>query len=341
MSKHATIDEIASACGVSSMTVSRVLRQTGRVNEETRKKVLVAAEKLHYLRSTAQGRPRSLPSQPSPVAQIIIGSLEEMPPLYHLRLLVAVERQFSRKGFDCLVHFTDGEYAPFARMLESIRRTSGEVVVAIGNYPDDHLRSLACVHPGLILLDSEAPGTLGNQCRSISFDNARAAALAVRHLARDAKRRKILLLTGPRAYPFAREIEAGYCAALQENGLTFRPELLVRCDFSQNDAARQLEQALDRGVSFDAVFTNDEMAAAVYRVLVAHGFSIPDDISVCGCDNIPSGEQLHPELTTVSLPFDQLAEQAAELAVSDVLCRPYSLRLMPELVVRHSTVRAE
>ncbi|MBQ6474421.1 MAG: LacI family DNA-binding transcriptional regulator [Victivallales bacterium] len=339
MSKHATIDEIAIACGVSSMTVSRVLRHTGRVNEETRKKVLTAAEKLQYLPSTNQGRPRNQPSQPSPVAQIIIGSLEDMPPLYHLRLLVAVERQFSRKGFDCLVHFTDGEYAAFSRMLESIRRTVGEVVVAIGNFPNEHLCSLACVQPGLILLDSEAPGTLGNHCRSISFDNTRAAALAVRHLAQDAGRRDILLLTGPRTYPFAREMEAGYCAALEENGLAYRPELLVRCDFSQNDAAWQLEQVLDQGVAFDAVFTNDEMAAAVYRVLAAHGLLIPNDISVCGCDNIPSGEQLHPELTTVSLPFDQLAEQAAELAVSDVLCRPYSLRLMPELLVRHSTVK--
>ena len=52
-----SISDIAARCGVSAMTVSRVMRQSSAVSRKTRERVLAAAEELGYLKGSRLGRP--------------------------------------------------------------------------------------------------------------------------------------------------------------------------------------------------------------------------------------------------------------------------------------------
>ena len=52
-----TIASIAQECGVSTMTVSRALRNGSMVKKDTRKRIVVTAELLGYIRSPRMGRP--------------------------------------------------------------------------------------------------------------------------------------------------------------------------------------------------------------------------------------------------------------------------------------------
>ena len=108
---------------------------------------------------------------------------------------------------------------------------------------------------------------------------------------------------------------------------------IVKAQVSAASAAKALREFVRGGIPFDAVFTNDEMATGVYRVLQENRIAIPESVSVCGCDDLPVGKQLFPELTSISLDCETLARHAAEY-ISDGsrrLCNAVHMELAPVL----------
>ena len=99
-----------------------------------------------------------------------------------------------------------------------------------------------------------------------------------------------------------------------------------------------MEEFLRRRISFDAVFSNDEMAMGVYRVLLSRRIAIPEAVAVAGCDNLPLGQMLYPSLSTVDLDYGKLAEAAIQFILRDertfVPCRTL---IETRLVPREST----
>ena len=70
-----TLRDVSEACGVSEMTVSRVLRNRGDVSEATRNRVLASAKELGYVPNQIAG---SLASQRVNLVAVIIPSLSNM-----------------------------------------------------------------------------------------------------------------------------------------------------------------------------------------------------------------------------------------------------------------------
>ena len=103
-----------------------------------------------------------------------------------------------------------------------------------------------------------------------------------------------------------------------------------------------VRQAVDSGLEFDAVFTNDETAIGVLRALHETGRSVPEDVAVAGCDGLAIGLQTTPSLTTVIMDLECMGRMAVERVFSrdDDAAPRYHVRLLPELVVRESTTPA-
>ena len=82
------------------------------------------------------------------------------------------------------------------------------------------------------------------------------------------------------------------------------------------------------------------MATGVYRVLQENRIRIPEDVSVCGCDDLPVGKQLYPELTSISLDYAELAASAADYLQNkgSALTVPVHVKLPPRLQKRKSTI---
>jgi LacI family transcriptional regulator len=80
-------------------------------------------------------------------------------------------------------------------------------------------------------------------------------------------------------------------------------------------AAREL---LDSGVEFDAIVCmNDRIAVSVYRALREAHIRIPEDVSVVSFDDAEFAQYLDPPLTTLALPFHDMAELAVQLVTTD------------------------
>ncbi len=328
---------LARACGVSSMTVSRALRMPGAPGP-TQRRIRAVAERMGYQVNGRMGRPRRAAAAAPPPVEIIIGTAIGGGNLYHARLVVAIERALSRQGRDCLIRTCDAAYDRFLAVCEAVRRTRPDRMIILGYVPLDRLRSLVNLAPRPLLVDQSGNGHLAGDYDSIGFDNAAAVRLAVGHLL-ERGRRRILLLTGPADHYFSIDIERGYRDLLGARGLPVEASLIRAADFTAEGARRAVGELLADGLSFDAVFTNDEMAVGVLRALHEAGVAVPGRVAVAGCDGLPVGEHTIPTLTTVALNAQQLGRMAVEhLLARDGDARPACrILLVPRLVVRESS----
>ncbi len=336
-SQHVSIADIAAACGVSAMTVSRALRQNSQVRPQTRETILAKAQELGYMRASRLGRPETSRVASTRKAQLIVGSFGRDPVIFHARLLTSIEQHLAELGYECVIRSSDGNYPVFMRMLEAARHTLTDATLILGNFRPEELNALVLALPGAALVDN--PGTDIADCTysSFAFDNTEAARLGVGHLL-ERGRKRILLVGGLPEHFFTREVEAGYRATLARYKIPVEESLIRYTDFTADSAAEAVERFLADGGSCDAIFTNDEMATGVYRVLMARHLTIPGDIAVCGCDNLPIGEQLYPPLTTVFLNYDDLAAAAVRhVMASSAGYVAVRTRLLPRLQVRQST----
>jgi LacI family transcriptional regulator len=180
--------------------------------------------------------------------------------------------------------------------------------------------------------------TNGTSSASIGDDRL-GAHLATRHLL-DLGHRRVGLVSGPRYASSARDREAGYRDALAEAGEPVDETLLAGDSFSMQAgevAGRTLLDRTDRPTAIFAV--NDNTAIGVMAAAHALGLRIPDDLSLVGYNDIPIVSRLPVPLTTVRVPFPQIAANALELlreAGND--SPPRTLVAAPTLIPRKSTV---
>ncbi len=332
-----SIAAIAQECGVSLMTVSRALRNSPSVRSETREQILKAAEKIGYHRPLKTGRPPSPSGFGRSQAELVIGLFDRNVALFYTEILTSLEQNLAANGHDCVVRTCLDGYKQFMALKETLRTSDAAGTFVLGHFDTEQLCAILDVAPKALLLDNPGDPEIDLPYSSISFDNTAAARIAVRHLLKSGRKR-ILLVNGFPGHYFSREISVGYREALEGAGIGLDGRLMLETDFTSDQAYEKVKEALDDGVRFDGVFTNDEMACGVYRAVLEIGLKIPGDVAVCGCDGLPVGRQIIPRLTTVKLDYYRLGTMAVEhmLKAKSGNCGPCRIKLLPELEIRES-----
>jgi LacI family transcriptional regulator len=129
----------------------------------------------------------------------------------------------------------------------------------------------------------------------------------------------IAYISGPLSWGDASARLEGHKRALREHGCKFDERLLVEGDYHEIGGSNGMTQLLQQGIPFSAVAcANDEMAVGAIDMVRARGMSIPGDMSVVGFDNSPLSRYLHPKLSTVNFPVNEMGRMAAHLVLRDV-----------------------
>jgi DNA-binding LacI/PurR family transcriptional regulator len=146
-------------------------------------------------------------------------------------------------------------------------------------------------------------------------------------------------VAGPQRWYAARERLDGWRLALRDAGVA-EPEHI------EGDWTVASGYAAGRGLAADpdvtAVFAaNDDMAIGVVRAFTEADRPVPDAVSVVGFDDIPAAAYLNPPLTTVNVPFHELADATMAAIVEAVEAPAEVVPKMAEpecrLIVRSST----
>lgn len=170
----------------------------------------------------------------------------------------------------------------------------------------------------------------------VACDDRSAMAQLVTWLVRLGHRR-IGFVGGPETSLAAQQRELGYLDAMADHDLDRGPALIASGDNSFQsgiEAGHLLLEVSPRPTAIIA--SNDEMAAGVMHAAGRIGLAVPDGISVVGFDDTPLATRTWPPLTTMRVPWAEMAEQAVT-AIRDQASEPQAQGLFQaELVVRNS-----
>lgn len=341
MKGKATSFDIAHRAGVSQSTVSRALRGSPLVSEETRRRIQQAAEELKYKvdKNASNLRTRHSGTLALLLFEDPTADDSHINPFF-LSMLGSITRACAQRGYDLLVSFqqlSNDWHADYA----DTRKADGIVLLGYGDYLAyrDKLQMLVnqgthFVRWGAVLPDQ--PDV------SIGCDNFRGGQDVTRHLLEQGRRRIAFLGDASSHYPEFFERYRGYADVLDHAALPLEPQLQVNAESTEQSGYAALETLLARKQPFDAIFAaSDLIAIGAMRALADHGQSVPGDVAVAGFDDIPTASFVNPPLTTVR----QDTRQAGEALVDNLLRLIHgedaqSDMLPVKLVIRKSSLRS-
>jgi LacI family transcriptional regulator len=160
--------------------------------------------------------------------------------------------------------------------------------------------------------------------------------LATRHLI-DLGHTRIGLISGPGFASSARLRREGFQDAMAEAGLDIQPEWIVDSSFGIESGAEAADTLLRLNPRPTAIFAvNDNTAIGALSVIQRLGLSVPQDVSVVGYNDIPLVSLLPIPLSTVRVPFNQIAGTALELLM-EPMTRDALHMATPTLIPRQSS----
>ncbi len=321
-----SVYDVARHAAVSIATVSRVLHGTAPVADETRGRVLAAADELRWRPSRLA---RAFVAQRHGAVGIVFPELSGP---YYARVIAGFEDRAAEHRSAVLILATHGRENAGELVSDLADRVDGLVVM--GRTVSDAVVTSIASHDVPIVLLARPP--LGDLAGVRAENSAPADALAQHLLSHG--RRQLVFVGDPTRSPDVGERWRGVRCALRRAGID-TSRALVPCDGF--DVEHGYKAALDlfaSGIAVDAVMcANDEVASGVLQAAAAHGLRVPEDIVITGWDDTPLAARAHPPLTTVRQPMHELGARAAALLFERIEGRPVTSVVLRASVVRRAS----
>jgi DNA-binding LacI/PurR family transcriptional regulator len=229
--------------------------------------------------------------------------------------------------------FASGE--PSGTLRRMVRSGALNGLIVSYALPSDHVGAIHEVLPVLWIINDFLPSTSLN----VAVDFTRGYFIAVRHLL-DLGHRKIGLLGGRADHSVGYRAWQAYRLALQMAGLDPDSQPVHLCGFDARQYRSCAETMLREHPDMTGLVCIDDVTAiAAIEVAGELGRSVPHDLSVVGCNDIPVAGSAGPSLTTLHIDFARVGRLAVDLLLGRIFGRATGTRVyvQPELVVRGST----
>ena len=333
-----TINDVAKLAGVSAMTVSRVINNSGYIGRETRSRVEAAIAELAYV-PNAVGR--QLRSKQTKMLALVLSDI--MNPFF-TTIARGVEDVARARGFSVMFCNTDESEAEEAQyLLMLVQRQVDGVLLVPASTSGKPLRLLSSHHMPVVVLDRRIQS---RQIDSVRSDSEAGAYTLTQHLI-GLGHRRIAMLTGRRSVSTSIDRVAGYCRAMFDAGIELDDDL-VRYgeynygEYNQVDGNRMAQEVVALDPRPTAIFAaNNFIAFGAMRGLRGAGLRVPEDVSIVAFDDLPVAWLSDPFMTVVDQPAYEIGRRAAELLLSRLdgtISGPGREVVLPsELIIRRSS----
>ena len=329
----ASIKDVARLSGTSLGTVSRVLNGGASVNSNTRSLVQDAISELGYERNAGASQMRS---GRSGLVGILLPSLDVS---FFGILAQALEQALFESGYHCLICNTSENEENEQRYISTLIGQQVDGIIAAAVVTTQNFSRLAGKSIPIIAVDRSANTITENL---VSVDHRQGGWMMAQYLWQ-LGHRKIGILGAPsHSTPIQERIE-GIKEFLTTKNL--EPMAIALGEDHRLDACFSLAHGLLTAHRPTAVIGTTDIAA-IGAIHAAHdlGFSIPQDISIIGFDNLPLSAHSFPTLTTVDQQISLVGELAAKALLHRMdpkrFTKPDLSQLSLNIVERASTGQA-
>lgn len=237
-----TIRDVAVVAGVSTATVSRAFAElshenSGPVSEETRSRVMAAAEKLGYRMNYSA---RSLKRQSTMTIAVLFPELAND---FFMDVAEGIEKELLAEGYTMLLSSSHNSVEEEKKRIAMLagRMVDGMLIIPASSQ-GEHLQELSDQGMPIVLVDRIVEG---NELDAVTSDNEEGTFRLTKALLADGFRR-IAFVGGEITLSSARERLSGYARALAEAGIKPEPSWICLGGMEVEDGYRQMEELLKR-----------------------------------------------------------------------------------------------
>lgn len=326
------IKDMANLCGVSVATISRVLNKDPRVAESTRAKVQKIIEEHNFVPNITG---RNLRTSRSNKILVMLPTFSNQ---FYSSIVEGIEDQADKCGYQVLVMMTMLEESLERKYLDMLRTKQVDGCINFfSTFSQDEITELASLFPYV----QGCEPTVNAQVSSVVIDNRLAMYTACREFIRKGHKR-IAFLSGDYYKYSEQSRERGYREALEEEGIAYDPQLLIKTTrYKFKDGARECEVLLKLDNPPTAILTaSDSLAIGAVNYLVNTGIRVGEDIHVIGFDNSSITSYYIPSISTIAQPRYDLGCTAFDLLLEKIenIKAPNKKIILPfEIIHRNST----
>jgi len=311
------IEDIARLANVSKSAVSLAINGKPGISEETRNKILRIAREQGYIprtlkhaRQTAAAN-HTLRFVACTNSGIVHEQFNKLP--FFMELIHYIEKHTRTNGYSLLYSTVPiDQLESGLAQLESDHETDGIILLGT-NLPEDLIRLISAKQQKLVVIDTCYETLNAN---FILMNNFMGAYQAARHLIELGHRRIGYVQSVSRIYNF-NERRRGFLRALEEENLTLREDDIFTVVPTEITVQEAFIQAVrERQDLPTALFCEcDYIAISVIKSVHELGIRVPDEMSIIGFDNIQESMVITPELTTVHVEKERIAEVAVKTLI--------------------------
>ncbi len=328
-----SIYDIAKKAGVAPSTVSRALDDHPRIGTTTKKRIQELAQEMGYIPSTVA---KSLTAQKTWTIGMVLATISDP---FMGRVVEGVEQAAIEVGFNVFISTSQNDWQREMAVIGMFqkRRVDGIIVIASHLF-DLSPRFFERSRVPIVVINEQNPG---KNMHFVAVDDRQGAQLAVEHLLALGHRRigYVGVTNRPRSNQYRLK---GYQDALEAVGIASDPALIFTSNNIEDHAKRgeaSLEPLLAAGAT--AVFCfNDTTAIGLLAACSKRGFSVPENLSIIGFDDIDMAIYTIPPLTTIRQPRFELGQRAMQMMLNLLDGQASENQIVPgELVVRQTTAQ--
>lgn len=310
--QHVTIKDIAREVGISVSTVSRALRGSTEINENTRRLVQELARKLNY---TPNPIALSLKEKKTKVIGVIV---PEIANYFCSAVIAGIEDIAYSKGYHVVIFQSHEKYEREVTNIELMasRRVDG-VLISVSNETRDgkHIQKLIDLGIPVVMFDRICDEV--NTPRVVT-DDAAGVYEATCHLIEQGYTRVAHISMAP-WLSVSRNRMKGYMEALKKYKIPVEKKWIVYCDFDFTHVKRALIKLLKERPKPNAIIAASErLALDSFEVLRDLGLRIPDDIALAGFFDNPVSQLIDPSLTSIHQPTFDIGQSSARMLIDMV-----------------------
>ncbi|RXG11694.1 LacI family transcriptional regulator [Leeuwenhoekiella aestuarii] len=320
MKRKLTLKSIAKELGVSISTVSKALRDSPEISEETREKIKAYAKLYNYKPNNIA---LSLKNRKTNTIGVIIPQIVHH---FFTTVIQGIEHEAREKNYNVIICLSNNDFDKEVLNMELLANGSTDgFILSVSKetmLKEDYHHLNEVIEQGMpvVMFDRVVDGI---QCDRVLIDDKEGAKKGVTHMIRSGCR-KIGIITSEDYVSVGRLRTEGYLDALDDFGIEPDDKRILKLDNIDdlNDKSKKRIEEFITKNDLDGVFTVNELFAVhASRVISGLGKKIPDDISlVCFTDGQLS-EHAVPSLTAVSQHGEEMGRKAAAMLI-DKLERP-------------------
>ena len=310
MKRKVTLKQIAKELDVSISTVSKSLKDSPEISEDTRQKVRAFAKLYNYKPNLIA---LSLKNRKTKTIGVIIPEI-----IHHFfaTVISGIEHVANLNGYNVIVCLSDESFDKEVINMEMLANGSIDgFIMSLSKETQqkkDFHHIIEAINQGMpvVMFDRVANDIL---CDKVIIDDNLAAFEAVQYLINKGFK-KIALISTIDYISVGKLRTEGYLKALRNNNIPIDENLILKVE-DMDHCADKIEELMKNN-TFDAIFAVNELFAVTSIKLASKlNLKVPEDLSIIGFTDGMISKYSSPSITTVSQNEIKMGEKAAKMLI--------------------------